>query len=63
LSGVSEYVAFIDDKWALFEYDEKNNVISCNLPKEKILEGKHHIVLWVRDKCDNLSFYESQFDF
>jgi len=63
LSGVDEFVAFIDGKWALFEYDEKNNVISCNLHKEKILEGKHHLVLWVRDKCDNLSFYESQFDF
>ncbi len=63
LSGIEEYVGFIDDNWALFEYDEKNDLISCNLPKEKVSEGKHRIILWVRDKCNNLNVFESEFDF
>jgi hypothetical protein len=61
LSGIEEYVAFVDDKWVLFEYDEKNDRISCNLNKENIKEGKHYLIIWVRDKCNNLNFYESEF--
>jgi len=61
LSGIQEYVGFIDSKWVLFEYDEKNDLISCNLPSENIAEGKHHLFLWVRDKCNNLTIYESEF--
>ena len=61
LSGIQEYVCFIDGEWILFEYDEKNNLISCNLPSENILEGRHDLILWVRDKCNNLTIYESEF--
>jgi len=61
LSGVEEYIGYIDNKWVLFKYDEKNNLISCNLIKEKIKKGKHFLVLWVKDYCGNIASYETSF--
>ncbi len=59
LSGIKEYIGYIDDKWVLFEYDQKNNLISCNLTKEKIAKGKHEVVLWVTDYSGNIATYET----
>lgn len=61
LSGIGNYVAFIDNQWVLFEYDEKNDLISCNLSTEKIDKGQHKIVLWVFDKVGNIATFESNF--
>jgi hypothetical protein len=61
LSGIEEYVGFIDNNWVLFEYDEKSDLISCNLSKEKIFGGNHYLIVWLRDRCNNLTIYESNF--
>jgi hypothetical protein len=61
LSGIEEYIGYIDDKWVLFKYDEKNNLISCNLSTEKVSKGKHFLVLWVKDYCGNIASYETNF--
>ncbi len=63
LSGVEEYIGYIDDKWVLFEYDQKNNLINCNLSKEGIKKGEHSLVLWVKDYCGNIASYETSFNF
>ena len=63
LSGIGEIVSFIDNKWVLFEYDEKNNLITCNLIKEKIERGEHFLVLWVTDQKGNIASYESKFTY
>jgi hypothetical protein len=61
LSGIKDYGAYIDDKWVLFKYDEKNDLISCHLPSEFISPGEHELVLWVIDKVGNTNVFESNF--
>ena len=61
LSGIEDYVAYIDNKWVLFEYDEKYDLITCHLPAENITSGEHELILWVRDKVGNIGSYESKF--
>jgi hypothetical protein len=61
LSGIGDYVAYIDNKWVLFEYDEKFDLITCHLPSENITPGEHELILWVRDKVENIGSYESKF--
>ena len=63
LSGIKEYVGYIDNNWVLFKYNEKNNSISCNLPEEKIKRGKHFLVLWVKDYSGNIASYETSFTY
>ncbi len=63
LSGIKDYVAYIDDKWVLFEYDQKNNLIECNLDKEKIQKGKHKLILQVEDYCGNIADFNVAFNF
>ncbi len=63
LSGVKEYIAYIDNKWVLFEYDQKNNLIECNLSKEKIKKGEHILTLWVEDYCGNITDVNFKFNY
>ena len=57
LSGIKEYEAKINDKWVLFEYDNKNEVIiSKKLDLNQSFKGK--FVLVVSDRSDNKSIYK-----
>ena len=63
LSGIKEYEPYIDGKWALFEYDQKNNVIIYRFDPERIARGtKHNLTLKVSDNVDNTSFYNCDFE-
>ena len=42
LSGINYYEPAIDGKWALFEYDQKNNVLIYKFDPEKIAQGTKH---------------------
>ena len=62
LSGINYYDPTIDGKWALFEYDQKNNVLIYKFDSEKILKGtKHNLSLKVADNKDNISFFNCTF--
>jgi len=62
LSGIKEYEPYIDGKWALFEYDQKNNVIIYKFDPERIARGtKHNLTLKVSDNVDNTSYYNLDF--
>jgi hypothetical protein len=61
LSGIVDFGAYIDDKWVLFEYDEKNDLFTCHLPSEFIDPGEHELVLWAKDKVGNVDTFESKF--
>jgi hypothetical protein len=62
LSGIKEYEAYIDGKWALFEYDQKNNVLIYRFYPERITKGtKHNLTLKVSDNVDNTSYYNCDF--
>lgn len=62
LSGIKSYDPLIDGKWALFEYDQKNNVLIYSFDAAKIRKGtKHALTLKVTDNCDNESTLETEF--
>jgi hypothetical protein len=62
LSGIKSYEPFIDGKWALFEYDQKNNVLIYNFDSERITRGSmHKLDLKVTDNRDNQSEFVYEF--
>ncbi len=53
-SGISDYEALIDGKWALFEWDPKNSLLSYSPDPEYLSRGgKHSLELKVRDMLKN----------
>lgn len=55
-SGIGQYEAFIDDRWALFEWDPKNSLLTYEPDPEYIKKGgKHTLRLNVKDNRDNKS--------
>ena len=62
LSGIKTYEPVIDGKWALFEYDQKNNLLTYSFdPKRIHKDTKHNLILKVTDNCDNLSTFKCEF--
>jgi hypothetical protein len=61
-SGIKSYDPFIDDKWALFEYDAKTQMLTYKFDEKYISKGtRHNLLLRVRDNRDNEKFYECNF--
>lgn len=61
-SGIKSYEPTVDGKWALFEYDQKNNVLIYKFDPNRITKGtKHNLSLTVIDNRDNQSFYNCDF--
>ena len=53
-SEIAAYEGYIDGKWVLFEYDEKNDLLLCPLAKAPIARNKKHkLSLTVTDKMGN----------
>ncbi|MCU0457007.1 MAG: M23 family metallopeptidase [Bacteroidales bacterium] len=62
LSGIKGYTPEIDGKWALFEYDQKNNVLIYRFDPEYITSNSNHtLTLKVTDNRDNESVFRSSF--
>jgi hypothetical protein len=54
LSGIKAYTGMIDDKWALFEYDSKYDLLTYKFDSQKIIQGTiHRLSLVVTDNCNN----------
>jgi hypothetical protein len=55
LSGIGEYRCYIDNKWTLFEYDQKSNTLTHTFDKERFLLNKksHTLKVYVTDKRNN----------
>ncbi len=61
-SGIKSYEPSVDGKWALFEYDQKNNVLIYRFDPKRIAKGtKHYLTLTVTDNTDNISTYKCDF--
>ncbi|MCK7542446.1 MAG: hypothetical protein MZV63_72030 [Marinilabiliales bacterium] len=43
-SGIGSYEGYIDDKWVLFEYDPKNNLILHRFDSRRITKGTDHVL-------------------
>jgi hypothetical protein len=62
LSGISSYSAMIDGRWALMEYDAKDDVLEYFFNPTHIKRNRTHtLVLTVMDKRLNVSTLETQF--
>ena len=62
LSGIKSYEPSIDGNWALFEYDQKNDLLIYKFDETRITKGtKHNLFLRVTDNKDNFSTYNCNF--
>ncbi len=62
LSGIDRIEGTIDGKWALFEYDAKNKLITHYFDAERFELGKRHdFKLTVSDYKNNIASYEATF--
>ena len=62
LSGIDSYEGYIDNKWALFEYDPKNDLLLYSFDKERLSEGADHkLELYVSDEKGNVNLYQATF--
>jgi hypothetical protein len=62
LSGIERYEGYIDNHWALFEYDPKNDLLIYQFDEERIGRGKEHeLELYVRDAKGNVNLFHTTF--
>ncbi|MDR1115142.1 MAG: M23 family metallopeptidase [Tannerella sp.] len=61
LSGISTYRGEIDGKYALFEFDGKNAMLSYHFDSKRLQPGYHQLKLAVTDGCGNKSEYRHAF--
>ena len=62
LSGIKSYEPTIDGKWALFEYDQKYEMLIYKFDETRMTKGaKHELSLKVTDNKDNTSVYKCRF--
>lgn len=55
-SGIKAYEPVVDGKWALFEFDQKNDLLIYRFDPKRIQKGsKHNLALRVTDNRDNVS--------
>jgi hypothetical protein len=62
LSGIKSYEPSIDGNWALFEYDQKNDLLIYNFDETRIKKGtNHNLILKVTDNKENTSIFKCNF--
>jgi hypothetical protein len=62
LSGIKSYHPSIDGKWALFEYDQKNELLTYRFDETRISKSTNHeLILKVTDNKDNIRVYKCDF--
>jgi murein DD-endopeptidase MepM/ murein hydrolase activator NlpD len=61
-TGIQTYNGYIDDSWALFEWDPKTGVLSHNLKHTRIKKGQwHELRIVVTDMLNNRSEFSAKF--
>jgi hypothetical protein len=62
LSGIEKYEGYIDNRWALFEYDPKNELLTYTFDKERVNSGQlHELELYVSDFKGNVNLFHTTF--
>lgn len=59
-SGIKNYEAYINGKWALFEYDPKQNIIFHDLDDSIIEYGENDLLIEFEDGVGNKQIYNSK---
>ncbi|MBE9518966.1 MAG: M23 family metallopeptidase [Bacteroidetes bacterium] len=63
LSGIAKYEGYIDNQWALFEYDPKNNLLFYLYDEQRISKGsEHELELYVSDEKGNVNLLHTTFN-
>ncbi|WP_395053228.1 M23 family metallopeptidase [Flavobacterium sp.] len=62
LSGVKTYNGYINDKWVLFEYENKLKRLTHTFADKLLLEGKNNLKIVVTDNVGNSTIFETQFN-
>ena len=64
LSGMQSYDAYIDDQWALLQYDAKSGTLSYTMDAARLAKGKQHsLKIIVTDGKNNRAEYEGRFEY
>ncbi|MBN2273822.1 MAG: M23 family metallopeptidase [Bacteroidales bacterium] len=64
LSGIGTYNGFIDGKWALFEFDAKNDLLFYRPDASRLQQNKEHTLeLIITDRKDNIRKFKGRFYF
>jgi murein DD-endopeptidase MepM/ murein hydrolase activator NlpD len=64
LSGIGSYNGFIDGKWALFEYDLRNNLLFYTPDASRLSQNQEHTLeLIIVDNRNNLRKFNGRFNF
>ncbi|OFY56614.1 MAG: hypothetical protein A2Y87_09400 [Bacteroidetes bacterium RBG_13_46_8] len=64
LSGISSFNGFIDGKWALFEYDLKNDLLFYKPDAARLTRNQEHTLeLVIADNRNNLRKFKGHFTF
>jgi murein DD-endopeptidase MepM/ murein hydrolase activator NlpD len=62
LSGIERYEGYIDNRWALFEYDPKNDLLEYIFNEERVQIGsEHELELYVTDSKGNVNLFHTTF--
>lgn len=61
LSGIKEFNGFINDQWALFEYEYKDKKITHQLRDGIAIKGLNKVLISVTDQVGNNSTFETNF--
>ena len=59
-SGIKNYKAYINGKWALFEYEPKQNLIFHDLSDSVIEDGENDLLIELEDGVGNKQIYNSK---
>jgi murein DD-endopeptidase MepM/ murein hydrolase activator NlpD len=61
-SGIRKYNEYIDKKWALFEYDAKNDLLFYSIDDERLEKNRSHFLeIRVTDNKDNTASFRGEF--
>ncbi len=63
LSGIKTYNGYIDDKWVLFEYDEKSDNLIFRIDPSRVEKTRdlHALKLYIMDERNNISSFHGKF--
>lgn len=63
LSGIAKYEGYIDNQWALFEYDPKNRLLYYSFDEQHISkDSEHELELYVSDEKGNVNLLHTTFN-
>ena len=62
LAGIEKYEGYIDNRWALFEYDPKNDLLTYLFDEDYLSRGgSHELELYISDSKGNVKMLHTTF--